>query len=190
MQHGLIAQELEKIYPELVKEYAAPITRLNEDGTDVIEDGLMYYKSVNYTNLVPVLIGAVKELGEKTNTIDELKAEVAALKAEMAAIRGTEIPSEEPANSTWSSFGEAELMQNTPNPFTEQTTIRYNLPQNFESATLFVYDMNGRQVNSFNNLSRKGSLTIEGSTLEAGMYIYSLIVDGQEVATKRMILTK
>ena len=190
MQHGLIAQELEKIYPELVKEYAAPITRLNKEGTDVIEDGLMYYKSVNYTNLVPVLIGAVKELGEKTNTIDELKAEVAALKAEMAAIRGTEAPSEEPANSTWSSFGEAELMQNTPNPFTEQTTIRYNLPQNFESATLFVYDMNGRQVNSFNNLSRKGSLTIEGSTLDAGMYIYSLIVDGQEIATKRMILTK
>ncbi|MEL6699226.1 MAG: tail fiber domain-containing protein [Bacteroidota bacterium] len=190
IQHGLIAQELEKVYPELVKEYAAPIAKPTEDGKDIVEDGLMYYKSVNYTNLVPVLIGAVKELGEKTNTIDELKAEVAALKAEMAAIRGTETPSEEPANSTWSSFGEAELMQNTPNPFTEQTTIRYNLPQNFESATLFVYDMNGRQVNSFNNLSRKGSLTIEGSTLDAGMYIYSLIVDGQEVATKRMILTK
>ncbi|MEO1414486.1 MAG: tail fiber domain-containing protein [Bacteroidota bacterium] len=203
LQHGLIAQELEKVYPELVKEYAAPINKLNEEGTDVEQDGMMYYKSVNYTNLVPVLIGAIKEM--QTQTTQELtdkdvqlaerdaqiasnEARIANLEAALAELKGT--ASDAPANTSWSNFGEAELMQNTPNPFTEQTTIRYNLPENFESAVLFVYDMNGRQVNSFNNLSRKGSLTIEGSTLDAGMYIYSLIIDGQEVATKRMILTK
>ncbi|MEL6699876.1 MAG: tail fiber domain-containing protein, partial [Bacteroidota bacterium] len=203
LQHGLIAQELEKVYPELVKEYASPITKLNKEGTDIIQDGMMYYKSVNYTNLVPVLIGAIKEM--QTQTTEELadkdaqlaerdaqiasnEARIANLEAALAELKGT--ASDAPVNTNWSNFGEAELMQNTPNPFTEQTTIRYNLPENFESAVLFVYDMNGRQVNSFNNLSRKGSLTIEGSTLDAGMYIYSLIIDGQEIATKRMILTK
>ena len=35
-----------------------------------------------------------------------------------------------------------------------------------------------------------GSVTISGSTLQAGMYVYSLVVDGQMVDTKRMILTK
>ena len=195
-QHGLIAQELEKVYPELVKEYAAPILKLNEEETDIVQDGVMYYKSVNYTNLVPVLIGAIKEMQvEKAKELADRDAQIAAnqarianLEETIAELKGT--ASDAPVNTSWSNFGEAELMQNTPNPFTEQTTIRYNLPENFESAVLFVYDMNGRQVNSFNNLSRKGSLTIEGSTLDAGMYIYSLIIDGQEIATKRMILTK
>jgi len=33
-------------------------------------------------------------------------------------------------------------------------------------------------------------LTISGSELNAGMYFYSLIADGKEVDTKKMILTK
>ena len=33
------------------------------------------------------------------------------------------------------------------------------------------------------------SVTLDGRTLGAGMYIYSLVADGQEVATRRMILT-
>jgi hypothetical protein len=32
--------------------------------------------------------------------------------------------------------------------------------------------------------------TIEGHTLKAGMYLYTLIADGKEVDTKKMILTK
>ncbi len=34
------------------------------------------------------------------------------------------------------------------------------------------------------------TLTIDGYTLDAGMYLYSLIADGKEVDTKKMILTK
>ena len=34
------------------------------------------------------------------------------------------------------------------------------------------------------------SVTIEGYGLSAGMYIYSLVVDGKEVKTRRMILSK
>ncbi|MEL6630689.1 MAG: tail fiber domain-containing protein [Bacteroidota bacterium] len=187
-QYGVIAQEIEAMMPELVKEYYQPHEYIDENGEIQAKEGITY-KTVNYTSFIPMMIGALQEF--KAQTEQEMAAKdarIADLEAAVAALQGTTV--EAPANSTWSSFGEAELFQNTPNPFTEQTTIRYNLPQDFENAALYVYDMNGRQVNSFNNLSRKGSLTIEGSTLDAGMYIYSLIVDGQEVATKRMILTK
>jgi hypothetical protein len=33
-------------------------------------------------------------------------------------------------------------------------------------------------------------ITMSGNSLEPGMYLYALVVDGKEVDTKRMILTK
>jgi len=38
--------------------------------------------------------------------------------------------------------------------------------------------------------AQQANITINGSELTAGMYLYSLIVNGQEVVTKRMILTR
>ena len=63
-QVGVIAQEIEKIYPELVS-------------TD--KDG---YKAVNYAQLTPVLIEALKE---QQAQIEVLKAQNAALKADVTA---------------------------------------------------------------------------------------------------------
>ena len=42
------------------------------------------------------------------------------------------------------------------------------------------------------NLSNtgKGSIIINGGELNAGMYMYSLVANGKEIDTKRMILTK
>lgn len=61
LQNGLIAQELEKVIPELVDE--------NSDG----------YKTVNYIGLIPHLIEAVKELDKKTEEITALKKELASM---------------------------------------------------------------------------------------------------------------
>ncbi|HOV83733.1 MAG TPA: hypothetical protein PLE52_02795 [Paludibacteraceae bacterium] len=36
----------------------------------------------------------------------------------------------------------------------------------------------------------KSNITIQGSELNAGMYLYALIADGKVIDTKRMILTK
>lgn len=59
------------------------------------------------------------------------------------------------------------------------------------NAVLYIYDMNGHQIDS-RAITERGnaSLTIEGNSLDAGMYLYSLITDGTVVDTKRMILTK
>lgn len=39
------------------------------------------------------------------------------------------------------------------------------------------------------NQKGEGAIIIEGNSLTQGMYIYSLIVNGNEVDAKRMILT-
>lgn len=71
-QLGLIAQELMKVYPELVSKGA---------------DG---YYSVNYTGLIPVLVEAVKDLRKKNADLKDnsqaIKAELDTLKSRMAAL--------------------------------------------------------------------------------------------------------
>ena len=54
-----------------------------------------------------------------------------------------------------------------------------------------MFNMQGNLLLTF-NLANNGFGTIEinGSSLSAGMYIYTLTIDGKEVESKRMILTK
>lgn len=64
------------------------------------------------------------------------------------------------------------------------------IPTAVETATVYIYDMNGLQISSYPIAGRGNtSLTIDGGTLKAGMYLYSLILDGSVADTKRMILT-
>ena len=82
------------------------------------------------------------------------------------------------------------LYQNSPNPFSVSTKIEYYLPADVQKATIYIYDMNGTQLKSIPlNQKGNGSITINGSELKAGMYMYTLIADGQVIDTKRMILT-
>lgn len=69
-QYGVIAQDVEKVFPEMVSEKAI----FNNAGDDTL------YKTVNYDQLIPVLIEAVKELNDK---VDELQHEVDQLKEEL-----------------------------------------------------------------------------------------------------------
>jgi Secretion system C-terminal sorting domain len=82
------------------------------------------------------------------------------------------------------------LSQNTPNPFSEKTTINYTIPSNVNKAMLAIFDLNGKMLLQYNLQQGKNQLTINGNSLSAGMYLYSLIADGQEVLSKRMVLTK
>jgi len=85
---------------------------------------------------------------------------------------------------------EIQLFQNTPNPFFKSTEIKYNIPNSFENATLFIYNLQGFQIKSYTiEQSGNGSMRLDASALKVGMYIYSLVVDNIIIDTKRMILT-
>ncbi len=56
---------------------------------------------------------------------------------------------------------------------------------------LYIYDMQGTQIKSFNlSVTGYSDITLRNTGLQPGIYMYSLIVDGQEIDTKRMILTE
>lgn len=160
MHYGLSAQELQQIYPDLVIE--------GQDG----------YLGVNYIELVPILIRSIQELKAE---LDEVRGGTGG--ASMS--RGVSTAIEESTASTGNV-----LYQNTPNPFKEQTVIRFSLADDARDAAICIFDMTGKMLKKMPISSGETSVSINGWELGEGMFLYTLIVNGREIDTKRMIITK
>lgn len=83
-------------------------------------------------------------------------------------------------------YSSAKIYQNAPNPFHNQTTISYYIPENIENAVLQITGVNGAEVKSIPIYQRgDGSLIIDDSS--KGTYFYTLVLDGQKLAAKTMV---
>lgn len=163
MRYGFLAQDVEAVCPELV--------HTDKSG----------YKYVDYIGLVPILVEAVKEL----------KSELAAAQSTQKSPQAPNAPEATSADGIDAELVKPALYQNAPNPFDTETVIRYSLPQTVSKAMIYIFDMQGKQVRSLAANGRgEASVTVSASDLSAGMYIYTLIADGKEVSSRRMILTK
>jgi hypothetical protein len=165
---GFIAQDLEKIIPEVVQ-------------TD--ENGEKY---VNYDGIIPYLVESIKE---QQQLIQNLQLEISALKSGENALKsmGTSYTTEVHLTSD---SQKNQLFQNIPNPFSSNTIIEYTLADNTTNAMICIYDLNGIQLKCVPiDITTGGKITISANEFKAGMYLYSLLVDGQLVDTKRMVLT-
>jgi len=163
---GLIAQEVQKIFPNLVK-----------------EDDLGYL-AVDYSGLIPVIIEAMKE---QQRQIQKLEAQIAELSGTIVPKSFTPTVIEETKINTTNTF----LYQNIPNPFTEKTEIRYLLPEDSRNAQLYIFNIQGQNVKTINlSGNGTGNIFIQGAELAPGTYIYTLYSNGKELDTKRMVLTK
>ena len=165
-QFGLIAQDLKNIFPTLVYEIGN-----GEYG-------------INYTGLIPVLIQSVKDLTAKVEVLQGYLGEVGAKVA--AANYGLE-----ELDEVLDTASKPSLASNMPSPAATDTKLQYYLPETVSEASIYIFDLNGAQKGVY-NLTEKGNgtLTIKGGTFTAGMYLCSLVADGQLIDTKRMILTK
>lgn len=79
------------------------------------------------------------------------------------------------------------LGQNTPNPFTNGSTVSFQLAKDVNSAVFTVTDVMGRVVSSEKVGTTTGTHTVKLGSYAAGIYYYSLNVDGN-VTTKKMIV--
>ena len=68
--------------------------------------------------------------------------------------------------------------------------IACRLPDGRQDAIISIADLMGTPIREFPLGSSQQSVTISGGDLPSGMYLCSLLVNGQEVDTKRMILSK
>ena len=162
IQYGLVAEQLKEVYPELVY----------EDCYGNI--------SINYMEMIPLLVQSINELSEELAELKGTSSKKTKAKKESTAIE--------------QSTAEVDIVrmdQNKPNPFSESTVIKLNIPKDTKTATILIYDLSGKQVKSIPVTERgKTDITVYASDLTAGMYIYNLVVDGQVKVTRRMIVSK
>lgn len=159
--YGLSAQELQKIYPDLVRES---------------QDGKL---GVCYVELVPILIRSIQELKQE---LDDVKDGSNARQTRSISDDGQE-------NYSTATNGNI-LYQNTPNPFREQTTIRFRLADDAKNAAICIFDLSGKMLRKLPVSQGMSSVSIGGYELGEGLFLYSLVVNGREIDTKRMIITK
>jgi hypothetical protein len=81
----------------------------------------------------------------------------------------------------------AVLYQNAPNPFGEGTTIKYFIPENADAQIIFFDDF-GNKIKEYKIGDKgMGQLNVSSTNLAAGMYSYSLYVNGKIIDTKKMV---
>ena len=76
---GVSAQEIQRIFPELVKQTKISTPNVSRNDTDKVVE-TMQITAVNYQGLIPILIEAIKE---QSKSIDSLKTELKALQVKL-----------------------------------------------------------------------------------------------------------
>lgn len=177
-KYGFLTSELEVLFPEVVE----------TDG-----EGNKY---VDYVELIPAVVAALKE---QQTAIENLRVQLMECCSQNrdstdadANDDGEETMESKSGSGLFNNLQTTALLyQNVPNPFSAATTIEYYLPQGVTEATLYVFTLNGMLMQTHPITARgAGSVTVSGSSLSAGMYVYTLVADGQIVDSKRMILTE
>ena len=169
------AEERNKITASQIH-FGLSAQELQEIYPELVVEGQDGNFGINYIELVPILIRSIQEL-----------------KQELDAVKGSGDA------KTRSAYDEEDykvvstqnvLYQNNPNPFKEQTTIRFRLADDVQNASICIFDMSGKMLKKFPISSGMESVSVAGYELGEGMFLYALIVNGQVIDTKKMLITK
>jgi len=88
---------------------------------------------------------------------------------------------------------EYKLFQNYPNPFNPTTNIKYSVKREKSNVKLIVFDIQGKQIAELVKQKQSAGtyeVDFSGSIYSSGIYFYSIIIDGDVIDTKKMILLK
>ena len=141
--------------------------------------------AISYATFVVPLVKAVQELSAQTRDL------LSKVEDQQRLIDSLLSESNPQGFQGINNSSGAILYPNNPNPFTIDTRIRMKLPETANDVTLVLYNFDGTQMKSVPVNDRGDvSITIFANELDPGMYIYSLMVEGKVIDTKRMVLTE
>ena len=187
---GIFAQELQKIAPELVKEYSHFVEE-QETGQMVLEDN---YLKVNQLGLIYVMANAIKEQNElienKNEQLEDLSKEIELMKESLSEINQN-IEQLNLSNTVISSKEEKRnflISQNLPNPYRDQSDIEIEMNGSFSQASVNFVDAQGQLIATHQiNSQGKSTLNLNKFNLPSGVIAYTLVVDGAVISSKRLI---
>jgi len=77
-----------------------------------------------------------------------------------------------------------------PNPVKGHAVIRYNLPEHCQDAKIVVYDITGRILIAYELDGSNNEIIVNTNEYSNGIYIYSLLLDHQQVMNKSIAIIK
>ncbi|MBP9069375.1 MAG: tail fiber domain-containing protein [Bacteroidia bacterium] len=191
LQYGLVAQDVYTVLPAIVNAAKHPQKVVNNTNYPAFT-----YSTVEYQQIIPILVRAVQQLSAQNQKLDSL---ITALTqtvssccsnsaAKQTGINGNDPNALSQINVNLSDIDMIVLDQNKPNPFAEQTTITYNVPEKYGFAQLVFKTIDGKIIKTV-DITKKGlgQVNVFANDLSNGLYMYSLIVDGKTVDTKKMV---
>lgn len=125
-----------------------------------------------------------------SDEIARLQSENIKIRAELQEIKAliAEIMEQKSSIEANTSDKKVVSLFNMPNPFTSSTTIKYTLPPNTKSAEIRIYDIQGRLIQSYSGLKNKDEIIFDdNNNTMSEIYICKLIVNGREVASKKLL---
>ena len=143
VNYGLEPEQLQKEFPELV-----------------YEDGQGNY-SVNYVEMVPLLVQSIKELSAKVTILEE------------------QLGIQETTKPVMKTKGKTEDADN----------VTLTFPNNAHEATLNIYDLSGKLLRTSPvNMAETRNLSNYTRGLPTGTYAYTLTVNGQKQKARKVVV--
>jgi len=184
---GFLAQEVEAAANDLNYDFS---------GVDAPDTDQQAY-GLRYATFVVPLVKATQEQQTEIRSLkseirdqklvnEQLQNELDELRSMMEQIMGNQPQEEAPVILNQAPA----LEQNQPNPTNGMTRVGYFLPSG-KSGELIITAMDGKELQRITlSQNGEGQIDLQTRNLPAGTYNYSLVVDGQIIDTKRMVLQK
>ncbi|HWY98004.1 MAG TPA: tail fiber domain-containing protein [Bacteroidia bacterium] len=158
-QMGLIAQAVERVIPEVVS--------TNNNGI----------KTIAYSNMVGLLVEAIKQEDVKVNSLQHRLDSCLAMNKQTGL--------------NLNNKAEAKLYPCSSCPANQNATFQCYVPAHAKNASLLVFDLSGALKKTIAiNGKEMQYVSVNSGELNPGMYYYSLMVDGTEIDTKKIVMTQ
>lgn len=161
-------------------QYALDVNAVKQCFPDLIIRDTQGNEYVNYTQLVPILVQAIKELKTELDDLKEAVASSGTRKVNAATNIATNTLDE----------GRGSISQNTPNPFTGQSTVRVSVPDDASDAYVDILTLNGASVKRIPVSNGLSEVSLSSFEFAPGTYLYTLVVNGKVSETRRMIVNR
>lgn len=181
--YGLMAQELEQVFPDLVSDQAMP-PKYDKEGNLLSE--AIAVKAVNYTALIPLLIASIKEQNGVTEqyqqTIQRLQSKIDEIEKKVVKTNDIGLMIDDKS---------IDNLKISPNPFSDYTTIQYDAKDALTSSQIIIRDNTGNVIQDINiNDQKKGEIILNTSKWSSQIYFVSLVLDNKVKSTQKIILQR